>query len=271
MENMIALTKRLLRELFEGQANGGLTEYADDDILFVGPMKYQWADGVSELSRLLSIDFGTDKSASSLFVNRMDCREIAHGDDISVAFASAHVIIKTDNSHKPLSFEARATAVWKLDKAPTIIHLHVSAEPCSLGNFEKLLSFSFDEKTALSNKTNQNICLKVPEGSQEIKFNTASGVRVVDVDDILYISSSDKYCIIRLKTREEIIVRSPIGRITQTLGQRFFRVHRSYAVNLTYIAELKGSRVILKDRTELPVSREHTEEIREAIRQKRYE
>ncbi|HEX8616191.1 MAG TPA: LytTR family DNA-binding domain-containing protein [Thermoanaerobaculia bacterium] len=89
----------------------------------------------------------------------------------------------------------------------------------------------------------------------------------IPVKDVDWIEAEGKY--LRLHVRERsYLVRDTIAAATQRLDERLFlRIHRSTLVNLRRIAEIRDDSVIvLRDGTELTMSRRFKAKVRLAVR-----
>jgi DNA-binding LytR/AlgR family response regulator len=94
-----------------------------------------------------------------------------------------------------------------------------------------------------------------------IQCSVASTTRLIDVKDVLFFRSDEKYT--RVQTRDqEALIRTPIRELLPQLdGQQFWQIHRSTIVNLGAISavtrdESGRQRVHIRDHTEvLEVSR----------------
>ena len=94
----------------------------------------------------------------------------------------------------------------------------------------------------------------------------------VKIDDILYCKAEGNYtevCII--ESRKELISKK-LKDISELLDNpRFFRVHKSYLVNIDYVEELitnEGNYLILEDGSSIPVARSKKNTLVELLNQK---
>jgi DNA-binding LytR/AlgR family response regulator len=72
--------------------------------------------------------------------------------------------------------------------------------------------------------------------------------------DILYVEAKDNY--VKICTYNDFyMIRKTIQDFMKTLPVFFFKVHRSYIVNLNFITELRSEEIILSNQISLPVSR----------------
>lgn len=110
----------------------------------------------------------------------------------------------------------------------------------------------------------------VPE---TIAVPTAGGLVVVAMDDIDWIEADDYYAAIHARGKR-LLIRESLASFEERLDtSRFVRVHRSAIVAVARIAELRqgrggvrGSVVLLRDGTRVPVSRRRREGVAMALR-----
>ncbi len=84
------------------------------------------------------------------------------------------------------------------------------------------------------------------------------GIRYVNVNDIIYCESQNRYTKV-VTTGEEITSSYNLGRYQETLTQDFFyQIHRSFIVNLNHVARYDTSGfAVMNNGTEIPVSKSH--------------
>lgn len=90
---------------------------------------------------------------------------------------------------------------------------------------------------------------------------------VLTVDDILYFRAANYYSEAVLKNGAVEILDKSLDRLSQILPSRFFRIHRSYIIDVNFIASfipvIKGSsRLTLKNGERLPISKRRYKELR---------
>lgn len=97
-----------------------------------------------------------------------------------------------------------------------------------------------------------------PQTVQHLVIATASGQRVVQLEEIDWIGANDYYVSVHTGGRRYLL-RESLGSLEVRLDPaRFVRVHRGAMVNIRRVRELRsigGDIVILQDGTKLPVSR----------------
>ena len=101
---------------------------------------------------------------------------------------------------------------------------------------------------------------KIPD---KLTIPTTEGLLFVSIKDILYCHAVGNYTEFHLVNRKKIVSSYTLGYYDELLaGQQFFRVHRSYLINLSHIKMYKrgdGGTIIMNDDEEIEVSRNHKE------------
>ena len=92
----------------------------------------------------------------------------------------------------------------------------------------------------------------------------AGEVEKVYVSDICLLESSDHETILRLRDGRRIACKETIRQLEQELEEKsdaFFRLHRSYMINLGYVERMTKRDVEMEDGTLVPVARGKREEL----------
>ncbi|TND01236.1 MAG: response regulator of the LytR/AlgR family [Bacteroidetes bacterium] len=87
---------------------------------------------------------------------------------------------------------------------------------------------------------------------------------VLDVTDVLWIKSDDKYVEIQTSTKKYVQRGTIRDALKQLAGTMFERVHRSYAINIEKVSMIRSNCIVVGE-TEIPVSRVHIERIRKLL------
>ena len=107
-------------------------------------------------------------------------------------------------------------------------------------------------------------------GLDRLLIRDRSNVHVIPVDQIDYIEAQDDYVSIRAAGRSHLKEQT-LGELEQQLATKgFLRIHRRYILNVSRLARIelsqKDSRIaILKDNTELPISRSGYAKLRDLL------
>ena len=126
--------------------------------------------------------------------------------------------------------------------------LHYLMKPLNEEKFFIVLDRAI-EKMVLNQK-----CLNLTHGGEMYR---------IPLHEIKYISVIDNYTTIHAKT--ELMLRKPLHEFEDMLDEKFFRIGRSYIVNLAVISRVTKTEVRLRDGTVLPLSRGTYEALNRAI------
>jgi two-component system LytT family response regulator len=108
---------------------------------------------------------------------------------------------------------------------------------------------------------------------ERLTVPTASGLVVIDVQEIDWIEADDYYAAIHARGRR-LLIRESLASFEARLDpSRWVRVHRSAIVAVSRIAELRTTRpggwvVVLRDGTQVPVSRRRREDVESVLQQR---
>jgi two-component system, LytTR family, response regulator len=100
--------------------------------------------------------------------------------------------------------------------------------------------------------------------NNKILLPTLGGYNIAEVAEIAYCQSESNYTRFHFSDGKTIVVSKTLKEFEPILLENsFFRIHRSYIINLNYIAKYnkgKGGEVVMKDGAVLEVSREKKDE-----------
>ena len=108
-----------------------------------------------------------------------------------------------------------------------------------------------------------NIELQKDNDIRTIAIPSGSSYEMIHVDDIMYLQAHNNYTWIYKTDGKKHLVSKPIKRIEEMIPYpHFYRTHKSFVVNLKQAVRLirsHGSYIVLKNETEVPVSRNKKE------------
>jgi DNA-binding LytR/AlgR family response regulator len=122
-----------------------------------------------------------------------------------------------------------------------------------------------DRQAALLDRLAEELARRAPARRylQWIKASAGSVVRLIPVDEVVFMRSDDKYTLV-IWTGGEAVIRKTIRELADELDpERFVQVHRSVVVNLRQVAQVvrgtnETAEIHLRGRSEvLPVSRSY--------------
>lgn len=95
---------------------------------------------------------------------------------------------------------------------------------------------------------------KDPQGSRALTLQSANANRTVPLDSIYYIESSDHKVVLHLKDGK-FVCYAKIGDLELGLQDQFFRIHKGYLVNLSYVEAYSKTEVTLINGDKLLLSK----------------
>jgi two-component system LytT family response regulator len=102
---------------------------------------------------------------------------------------------------------------------------------------------------------------------KKIVLKTLENIYLVDMQDITHCDSDGCYTTVHLSGGEKIIISKNLGEFEDMLGESgFYRVHKSYLINLMHIKRFEkheGGYIILTDDEKVPVASRKREELME--------
>ncbi len=103
----------------------------------------------------------------------------------------------------------------------------------------------------------------------KLMVNAGTSYQVLDVSEIIYIETEKRACRIHTKERDYLQNESLNFYENRLSGERFFRIHKSYLVNLDYVLEMEpgfnnGYSLKMKyfEKDRLPIGRTQVKEFR---------
>lgn len=128
-------------------------------------------------------------------------------------------------------------------------------------NAEKRISVS--EKTQANHI--ESLILNTMNKSKKIAIPSQEGVFWVDLDDIVRLEAESNYTHVYIKNRKQFIVAKTLKSFEEQLvSANFCRIHSAHLINLNEVERYikgDGGIIILKDSTNLPVSRSNKIEL----------
>ncbi len=98
---------------------------------------------------------------------------------------------------------------------------------------------------------------------RELTVTMPEGIVRIPLAEIRYLEVMGNY--VTIHGREDYSVKRTLSQLEEMLDERFYRIHRSYIVNLQLVKKCMRTEVILKDDTVLPLSRRHYEGLNRAM------
>jgi len=93
----------------------------------------------------------------------------------------------------------------------------------------------------------------------KVSFKTSEGIYILNTDKISHVNGEGAYCTIVDENCNSILVSKNIGDVEKLLPQKsFFRIHKSYLVNLNHIKKLEnedGGYILTSCEQRIPIAR----------------
>ena len=116
---------------------------------------------------------------------------------------------------------------------------HYLLKPINQAKFIKILN----DYTSF---TEQNAVVEVPIKRKNL---------IISLSDIMYIESEGKYSVVRLVDSQIETAKSLTAFQNEITNRAFFRTHRMFLVNMKYITEINGNRLIMSNGELVTISR----------------
>lgn len=126
--------------------------------------------------------------------------------------------------------------------------LHFLIKPVTKKRLEAVLNRAVER---LRNRENA-LLLSLPDGLVRLPLY-----------EIRYLEVMKNY--VTVHAAERYSVKRSLNELTKNLDESFYRMHRSYIVNLRFVKRITRTEVVLKDGTELPLSRKLYDGLNQAM------
>lgn len=146
-------------------------------------------------------------------------------------------------------------------------------KPFNQERFDKAIAKWNDQKPDSAEKATRDLLESAslsPSQSQRIVVKNGSKIKIIPVQDVLYLEAADDY--VKIHTPEGYFLKNKtMNHFEQSLdGQQFVRSHRSYIINVQQITRIdpyeKDSHVaILRSGAKVPVSRNGYGKLKEVL------
>lgn len=124
-------------------------------------------------------------------------------------------------------------------------------------DFNDILKAVDKAKKRLELKSSINMSISDKKEMRKLPVNTAEGLILIDFGSIIYIKADSSYSEIIQKDGRKIISSKNISYYDDLLNDPFYRIHKSYIINLDHIRKFQKGRsgsITMRDYTVLPVA-----------------
>lgn len=245
---IIDLTREVVRGFYSRQIDH-LIHYMSEDFVWIGAFDFQFATSKQEFleivqSELDAIPFNIEDEHYDIITRDRDTFVLY------CKFSLSNLL--EDGSM--LQMRTRLSVVWKrIDGELKLLHVHGSN-----AQDIPITAVMPSEKSQSSNGDFINYITsyaKAVPSAKKMFHLTSGGHSILAESDILYLQADGQNT--RVHTVDGVKVVTGILRSHQSaMSDTFFRVHKTYFINTSYITVLKRYQVTLNNEITLPVSRE---------------
>jgi two-component system, LytTR family, response regulator len=104
---------------------------------------------------------------------------------------------------------------------------------------------------------------------KKISVSHSKGVSIFNYSDILYFEANDDLTTIHLVDNQKLYLTKSLKEFQSALDKSFFRIHKSYLINLAHIQGYslqEGGLAIMKNNVKLPISRRNMADFVETLK-----
>lgn len=156
---------------------------------------------------------------------------------------------------------ARRIRGMALERQPVIIFVtgyeKYVYDAFDVGAFQYLLKPIDEQKFAeVFGRATAQIIFEVEQKKKTLVIQYGSGNRAIPLDNIFYLESRNHKVVLYLK-EGELEYYAKIGDLEEELQGQFYRIHRGYLVNLSYVEGYDKTEVTLVNGKRLPLSKKY--------------
>lgn len=153
----------------------------------------------------------------------------------------------------------RATFVWSGERdAEELVHLHVSMTPNTMHKIQAVEQAEIGMLAQLQKPAK-------PKSRQFVLRDTDGHTHVLRERDVTFLESRHQYTVVHQHRDQYFVVRRPLTSVLEGMPDCFVRIHRSYAVNVTFVRQISRREVLLADGTSIPVPERRAKQVREDL------
>ena len=257
-ENIKAFSERFVTHFYQHDWRWCLP-YCDRDIEYFGSTWEGVERGVDNLRDLMRSTLSRYNISLPVVVDM----DVFVFPDETAALVTLRYYLVTDPSDGQIrSRRKRGTLLWLIgDEGPRLRHLHFST-PLVTDIDQESLPEASHESVAYARTLIEHL-VKTPD----VTLRDVDGsIQRISSVEVRYVEASGRLTVIHLLERD-VLVREPFVRAVSQLGPNVVPIHRSFAVNLTYVRTVRSDGVVLDDRTFVPIPQRRSREVRDQLEQ----
>lgn len=259
LQEVVQLTQECLARYWQLDPEYVLS-YCDDDVFWIGSIQSQFMEGKDAITRDFHNSLKELKPCHLLeqeFFVVQNC-----GNACTVV---GRYLTTTDDSVEYfLQVQQRCTFVWEQTGAGLKIKLINISNP--MGELKVTEGELFvNTMGKMAQKYLMNHIRTLQDTRRLIVTDTSDVTHFLMLSEVVYAAAHGRNCMIYTMSGQEIYGRISITDFLAAAGERFTPVHRSYAINNTYISRVQKYEVVMLDGSTIPIPVKKYKEVREAL------
>ena len=113
--------------------------------------------------------------------------------------------------------------------------------------------------------------IKKDINKQFIEADVGGMHMMIDTENIMYIQGEGRYARLVTSTESHLVTENIKVWDDKLCGSSMHRVHKSYIVNLKFVANIVGTELVLRDDTKIPIGRKYYKLVKEQYREYLFE
>lgn len=247
---VVEMSRRVIRNFYNLDRNA-LLPYLSDGFMWIGANDEHWAENLGiffdSLSRLPGI--------SPVTISDEEYHLLFHERNIWILYGR-HKATSTPENGPVNHAHMRFTLVWrKYENELRLIHMHASnSGDIPLKQFPSEYGESAPENVPLMEHFKK--LLSLPSASKKLMFKDLNGVhRFLLPEEVIYLEADLQRTVIHTK-EGSFPVHGLISEIEKSMPESFYRIHKSYLLNSSYVDSIFRYKAKLKDGILLPIGRD---------------
>ena len=256
-QDAVELTRMIMRKHYERDLDFVIEQMAED-IMWIGPIKSQFINGLDNFKKILVIEQGIP------FQIKGDVYELVGENEKGCVVSGKYTVYNEGVQNYIMLAEQRCTFVYRRQEGRLLaIHIHVSntADNLLIGD-EKYFPFKAGRENY---EYMQKLIQEKISKEKKVCFKGLDKEEYfVDINQIIYIEAGHR------KSRLQCVgkamnIRVPIGEIETKLPAQFVRIHRSYIINLDYVLNVQYREITMYDGSTLPIPEKRYHQVLKSI------
>lgn len=257
-DKIIALTQLVLHG-FYGRKIEHLHQYMSDDFMWIGAFHFQVTTSKAQFLQVIQSEMDAIP-----FLIQQEHYEVLTRDRDTYVLGCQLQLNSPIHEDKFLQMDTRLTVVWKFTaNGWQLVHIHGS-------NAQDVPLFAENSAKTIPTDSFIDYISRATDAipAPQHMFRLPSGAHYfVNEGEIVYMQADGKNSI--LYTKNDVVTVSGLLRThISELSDHFYRIHKSYLINLRYLSAMQRYWATLSTKTKLPISKEKYIPLREHFHNK---